>query len=259
MGASLFVTPLLRHACPPSLPSPQEAAALAGWGAAILGRLDIDSMKKAVVKLLECEAAFLEVLAAEGEASWAEGEAALAPALRRRAELAAEATALAKAKGELAGVRPAVRALPRARPLGARRWCCVPPPPRTSPLPTSAPPLWLLCSLGAPGARAAGRGCRRGRRCTSSAGGRAAARLLRESAVGQGARHAGGAGVLGRAGRRRQQGAGHRCAGRARDWAVRARFGLPVLPAVPATPRPCVMWLLLLLCLQAPCCPRRSA
>ena len=133
MGASLFVTPLLRHACPPSLPSPQEAAALAGWGAAILGRLDIDSMKKAVVKLLECEAAFLEVLAAEGEASWAEGEAALAPALRRRAELAAEATALAKAKGELAGVRPAVRALPRARPLGARRWCCVPPPPPAPP------------------------------------------------------------------------------------------------------------------------------
>ncbi|PRW50843.1 Translational activator GCN1 isoform A [Chlorella sorokiniana] len=77
---------------------PHEARALVGWAAAILRELDIESTKKAVVKLLECQAAFLEALAAEGEEGWAAGEAAVAPLLRRKPELAAEAAALAKAK-----------------------------------------------------------------------------------------------------------------------------------------------------------------
>lgn len=51
------------------------------------------------------QAAFLEALAAEGEEGWAAGEAAVAPLLRRKPDLAAEAAALAKAKGE-GGVRP---------------------------------------------------------------------------------------------------------------------------------------------------------
>jgi hypothetical protein len=47
-----------------------------------------------------CEqAAFLELLAAEGEEAWGAAERALAPVLRQKAELAAEATAVAKAKG----------------------------------------------------------------------------------------------------------------------------------------------------------------
>ncbi|KAL4444093.1 hypothetical protein ABPG75_011830 [Micractinium tetrahymenae] len=77
---------------------PYEAAALVGWTSAVLGQLDVETMKKAVVKLLECQAAFLEVLAAEGDEAWAAAEQAFAPVLRRRPELAAEGTALAKAK-----------------------------------------------------------------------------------------------------------------------------------------------------------------
>ncbi|KAL4419436.1 hypothetical protein ABPG77_006363, partial [Micractinium sp. CCAP 211/92] len=77
---------------------PHEAAALVGWAAAILGQLDVGSTKKAVVKLLECQAAFLEALAADGDEAWATAERAFCPVLRRRPELAAEATALAKAK-----------------------------------------------------------------------------------------------------------------------------------------------------------------
>lgn len=49
------------------------------------------------------QAAFLEVLATEGDEAWAAGEAALAPALRCKPELAAEALAVAKAKGESGG------------------------------------------------------------------------------------------------------------------------------------------------------------
>lgn len=50
--------------------------------------------------LLPLQAAFLEILAAEGEEGWAAGEAAVAPLLHRKPELAAEAAALAKSKGE---------------------------------------------------------------------------------------------------------------------------------------------------------------
>lgn len=53
---------------------------------------------------LPLQAAFLEILAAEGEEGWAAGEAAVAPLLRRKPELAAEAAALAKSKGEQVGV-----------------------------------------------------------------------------------------------------------------------------------------------------------
>jgi len=49
------------------------------------------------------QAAFLEALAAEGEEGWAAGEAAVAPLLRRKPELAAEAAVLAKSKGESPG------------------------------------------------------------------------------------------------------------------------------------------------------------
>ena len=45
------------------------------------------------------QAAFLELLAAEGEEAWAAAERALAPVLCQKAELAAEATTVAKAKG----------------------------------------------------------------------------------------------------------------------------------------------------------------
>ena len=53
----------------------------------------------AAVAVCCVQAAFLELLAAEGEEAWAAAERALAPVLRQKAELAAEATAVAKAKG----------------------------------------------------------------------------------------------------------------------------------------------------------------
>lgn len=49
---------------------------------------------------LPWQTAFLEAVAAEGDEAWAAAERAFAPVLQRRPELAAEATSLAKAKGE---------------------------------------------------------------------------------------------------------------------------------------------------------------
>lgn len=54
------------------------------------------------------QAAFLEALAAEGDEAWATAERAFCPVLRRRPELAAEATALAKAKGGCCAGRAAL-------------------------------------------------------------------------------------------------------------------------------------------------------
>ena len=76
----------------------QEARALVSWAAAVLRELDVEATKKAVVKLLECQATFLEALAAEGEEAWAAGEAAAVPVLRQKPALAGEAAALAQAK-----------------------------------------------------------------------------------------------------------------------------------------------------------------
>lgn len=45
------------------------------------------------------QATFLEALAAAGDEAWASGQAALAPVLQAKADLAAEALALAKSKG----------------------------------------------------------------------------------------------------------------------------------------------------------------
>eukprot|EP00887_Chlorella_sp_A99_P001204 scaffold14.g1204.t1 len=88
---------------------PHEAAALAGWAAALLRQLDLGASKKAAAKLAECLAAFLEQLAdaaggsagggadAAGAAAVAAQRAAVA-LLRRKPELGAEMLALAKAR-----------------------------------------------------------------------------------------------------------------------------------------------------------------
>lgn len=47
--------------------SVQEARALVGWSAAILRQLDVQSTKKAVVKLLECQVRVADVFVSESE------------------------------------------------------------------------------------------------------------------------------------------------------------------------------------------------
>ena len=49
--------------------------------------------------LLCVQAGFLELLAGEGQEAWGAAERALAPVLRSKADLAVEATAVAKARG----------------------------------------------------------------------------------------------------------------------------------------------------------------
>ncbi|KAI3427088.1 hypothetical protein D9Q98_007027 [Chlorella vulgaris] len=93
---------------------PHEARALVSWSTSVLRELDVAATKKAVGKLIECQAAFLEALAAEGDEEWAAGAAAVVPLLREKPELAAEVEALAKSKasGALARVLLAAAAAP---------------------------------------------------------------------------------------------------------------------------------------------------
>ena len=66
----------------------QEARALVGWSAAILRQLDVESTKKAVVKLLECQVRVADVFVSGSEVAahvveatdQASGAAARAPA-----------------------------------------------------------------------------------------------------------------------------------------------------------------------------------
>lgn len=67
----------------------------------MLRALDVAATRKAVTKLLECASAFLEGLqAGGGDDGWAAGLAPLAPVLTAKPDLAEEALAVAKAKGE---------------------------------------------------------------------------------------------------------------------------------------------------------------
>lgn len=70
------------------------------WAGAVLRHLDPEAAKKAVTRVIECQAACLETLAAARGSSWGPAQRAVDAVLRAKPALFKEYLEVSKAKGE---------------------------------------------------------------------------------------------------------------------------------------------------------------
>lgn len=88
-------------------PTPSVTAALLAWSSMVLQHLDIAAAKKAVAKVIECQASWMEALAVRGHRR-AAGHQALGAALRAQPALLSEYLSVATAKGASGTIRKLV-------------------------------------------------------------------------------------------------------------------------------------------------------